>query len=155
MFDLVPFRRRGDDVPATRIEREVNDLFQRFMGDLWTPMTRRISRSFTPTVDISETDTDVIVTAEVPGMTADDFTVDLSGDILTIRGEKKTESEETGKHYHRVERSYGSFCRSFTLPDYAKADSIDASYKDGILTLKIPKEEKALPKAIPIKVRED
>lgn len=154
MFDLVPFRKRDEvDLPATRLEREFSDLFRHFFD--FVPTTFRGSSTFNPTVDIAETDTHLVVTAEVPGMTAEDFNVDVSGDVLTIRGEKKTETEETKAHYHRVERTYGSFCRSFTLPDYAKPEDIEASYKSGILTLKIPKEEKSLPKTVPIKVHEE
>jgi HSP20 family protein len=154
MFDLVPFRRRDERTLPSKFEREFSDLFRNFFD--FVPSTFKSETGvFNPTVDIAETDTHFVVTAEVPGMSAEDFKVDISGDVLTIRGEKKTENEENGAHYHRVERTYGSFCRSFTLPNYVKSDEIDANYRGGILTLKIPKEEKVQPKTIPIKVHEE
>jgi HSP20 family protein len=104
-------------------------------------------------VDIEEEDDKYIIKADLPGVDKKDIEVKFEGGVLSIRGEKQTETE-TGKgtRRHRTERFQGSFARSFTLPDAVKTDKMDASYKDGVLSLTIPKEEVAKPKAINIKV---
>ena len=106
-----------------------------------------------PSVDIEEEEDKYLIKADLPGVEKKDIDVKLENGVLSIRGEKQTESE-TGKgtRRHRSERFQGSFARSFTLPDAVKADKVDASYKDGVLSLTIPKEEKAKPKSIDIKV---
>ncbi len=106
-----------------------------------------------PSVDIEEEDDRYLIKADLPGVDKKDIDVKLENGVLSIRGEKQTESE-TGKgtKRHRTERFHGSFARSFTLPDAVKADKVDASYKDGVLSLTIPKEEEAKPKSIDIKV---
>jgi HSP20 family protein len=109
--------------------------------------------SWTPAVDIAEHDNEYSVKVELPGVNKDDVKLTFENNILTIRGEKKQEKETKKENYHRVERSYGSFQRSFTLPAAVKADKIDASYKDGILTVSLPKAEEAKPKQIEVKVK--
>jgi len=109
--------------------------------------------SWTPAVDIAEHDNEYLVKAELPGVNKDEVKLTLENNILTIRGEKKQEKETKKENYHRVERNYGSFQRSFTLPAAVKADKIDASYKDGILTVSLPKSEEAKPKQIEVKVK--
>jgi len=109
--------------------------------------------SWTPAVDIAEHDDQYLVKVELPGVNKDEVKLTLENNILTIRGEKKQEKETKKENYHRVERSYGSFQRSFTLPAAVKADKIDASYKDGILTVALPKAEEAKPKQIEVKVK--
>ncbi len=106
-----------------------------------------------PSVDIEEADDKYLIKADLPGVDKKDIDVKLENGVLSIRGEKQTETE-TGKgtKRHRTERFHGSFARSFTLPDAVKADEVDASYKDGVLTLHIPKAEAAKPKSIEIKV---
>jgi HSP20 family protein len=105
-----------------------------------------------PTVDISETDTEYLIKAELPEVQKDDVKVTLEEGVLTIQGERKREKEDKGKRFHRVERSYGSFVRSFTLPDYVDDDRVGADFRDGVLNLHLPKSEKAKPKAIEVKV---
>ena len=90
--------------------------------------------------------------AELPGVSEDDVHVSVTDNLLTIKGEKRQEAETDGKNYHRVERRYGSFQRSFTLPRHTKTDAIKAEYKDGVLTLGIPKAEVAKPTEVPITV---
>lgn len=104
-----------------------------------------------PSVDISEDDAHYIVTAEIPGAKKEDVTVELEDNVLTIRGEKKREREEKDEHHRYVERIYGSFSRSFSLPANADPDRIDASIKDGVLTLGIGKREETKPKTISVK----
>ena len=106
-----------------------------------------------PSVDIEEEDDKYLIKADLPGVDKKDIEVKLENGVLSIRGEKQTETE-TGKgtKRHRTERFHGSFARSFTLPDAVKADKVDANYKDGVLSLTIPKAEEAKPKSIDIKV---
>jgi len=108
---------------------------------------------WTPVVDIAEHDDDYVVKVELPGINKDDVKITLENNVLTIRGEKKQEKESKKENFHRIERSYGSFQRSFTLPMTVKNDKIDASYKDGILTIALPKAEEAKPKQIEVKVK--
>ncbi len=104
-----------------------------------------------PAVDLAEDEQSYRVTAELPGVRREDVTVELHEDVLTIRGEKKSEREEKKDRAHWVERSYGSFSRSFTLPPTALAEELKAGFKDGVLTIEIPKKEVAKPRQIAIK----
>jgi len=106
---------------------------------------------FAPSVDISEDDDRYVVTLELAGSKKDDVTVEMKDQVLTIRGEKRNEREEKKEHSHWVERSYGSFSRSFTLPANAVGDRVKASFSDGVLTIEVPKAEEAKPKVISIK----
>lgn len=105
-----------------------------------------------PTVDIAETEAEYQIKAELPEVKKEDVKVTVEDGVLTIQGERRHEIEEKGKKYHRVERSYGSFVRSFTLPDHVDDAKVKAEYKDGVLHLHLPKSEKAKPKAIDVKV---
>jgi HSP20 family protein len=111
-----------------------------------------IVADWTPTVDISETDGEYQIKAEIPDVKKEDVKVTLEDGVLTIQGERKQEKEEKGKKYHRIERSYGSFVRSFSLPDVIDEEKVKAEFKDGVLSLHLPKSEKAKPKAIEVKV---
>ena len=101
--------------------------------------------------EIAEDESQYTVTAELPGVRKDDVHVEMSEGVLSIRGEKRSEREEKKEQRRYVERSYGTFSRSFTLPRDANPDRIDASFKDGVLTLTIPKSEEAKPRTINIK----
>jgi HSP20 family protein len=103
-----------------------------------------------PSVDLAETESEVIVKAELPGLTDKDIDITLSDDTLTIQGEKKQDSEEKGKHYHRVERRYGSFKRCVTLPSPVDAKGVAARFENGVLEITLPKAEEAKPKKIEI-----
>jgi HSP20 family protein len=132
MFELIPRFRSI----VTRPERDIFDwAFDGF--DL--PDIFRSEKSLTPAFDISETADEIHVKAELPGMDPKEIEITLTGDLLTIKGEKKEEKEEKGENFHRRERRYGSFSRSFRLPVEVKADSIHAGYKDGVLTVTLPK----------------
>ena len=106
-----------------------------------------------PSVDIEEAEDKYVIKADLPGVDKKDIDVKLENGVLSIRGEKQT-AKETGKgtKRHRTERFHGTFARSFTLPEAVKSDKVDASYKDGVLLLEIPKAEEAKPKSINIKV---
>jgi HSP20 family protein len=105
-----------------------------------------------PTVDISESDTEYLIKAELPEVKKEDVKVTVENGVLTLQGERRQEKEEKGKKYHRVERSYGSFARSFTLPESVDEGAVKAEYKDGMLNLHLPKTEKVKPKSIDVKV---
>lgn len=105
-----------------------------------------------PPVDIGETGASYLITAEIPGVKKEDVKVSIQDNMLTIQGERKREKEEKDKKFHRVERSYGSFARSFRLPDDADESAVKAEFKDGILNITLSKSEKAKPTAIKISV---
>ncbi len=116
------------------------------------PVTRgEPVEQWAPSLDVSETRDDIVVEAEVPGIDPKDIDISLVGDTLTIRGEKKQE-EEKEENYHLMERNYGTFTRSIRLPVEVQSDKITASYKNGILTIVLPKSEGAHKKEIKVKV---
>jgi HSP20 family protein len=107
---------------------------------------------WSPLVDISETDEEYVIKAEIPEVRKEDVKVSLENGVLTLQGERKQEKEEKGKRFHRVERYYGSFLRTFTVPDNVDEAKVKAEFKDGVLNVRLPKTEKAKPKAIEVKV---
>jgi len=108
-------------------------------------------RAFLPAIDVSENDAHYAITAELPGASKDDVQVELHEGVLTIRGEKKSEREEKKEQRRYVERTYGSFSRSFRLPDDADATRLDATFKDGVLSITVPKTAEAKPKTIAVR----
>ncbi len=156
---IVPFGRK--DLPARREEhdpfsllrQEMNRLFDGFdRGFLTEPFQDRLE-SFRPRVDVSETDKEIRIAAELPGMDEKDIEVSVSKDAVTIKGEKKEEKEDKGKAYYHMERSYGSFLRTIPLPAEVDSEKIKAEFRKGILTVTMPKTEKAIEETrkIPIK----
>ena len=133
------------------IQDEMNRLFDDFFGRpvLMTGWTEGV---WNPTVDVSEDKDNVIIKAEMPGLSKEDVKISIQDNVLTLKGEKKQEKEEKDKNYHRIERNYGSFCRSFQLPTSVKSDKVKASYKDGVLSVTLPKTEEVKPKEIPISI---
>ena len=109
-------------------------------------------QAFQVAVDIREEDDAFYVDAEVPGLSADDIKVDVEKNVLTLSGERKVETEETKDKFRRVERHYGSFTRSFSLPETVDTDNISADLKNGVLELKLPKKEVPTPKSISVNV---
>jgi HSP20 family protein len=103
-----------------------------------------------PPVDISEDKDRITLTAELPGFTEDQVEVQMEGGVLTIRGERKFEDEKEGRNFHRLERSYGTFVRSFTLPNNVDRENIHASFKNGLLEIDLPKREEARPRQIKV-----
>ena len=108
---------------------------------------------WSPVVDIKETETEYLVNAELPGVKKEDFKISLDEGVLTIEGERRHEKEIKGEKIHRVERFYGTFCRSFTLPEYADANAIRAEYVNGVLSVHVPKLTIEKRKALEIKVQ--
>jgi len=135
------------------VQRDINRLFDNFFRS-GSPVEETMATSyFAPAVDIAEQENEYVVKVELPGVAKEDVKISVESNILTIKGEKKQEKEEKNKNFHRVERSYGSFQRSFTLPSTVKNDKIDALFNSGILTITMPKSEEAKPKQIEVKVR--
>lgn len=136
--------------------REIEDMFDRYTRAARWPSNRgqeiMTTGDWSPLVDISETDNEFVVKAEIPEVRKEDVKVSVDNGVVTIRGERKQEKEEKGKKFHRVERFYGNFVRSFTLPDNVDESKIKASFKDGMLNLQIPKTAEAKPKSIEVKV---
>ena len=107
---------------------------------------------WSPPVDITEDDKEYVIKAELPEMKKEDIKLSVEDNVMSISGERKYEKEEKGKKYHRIERTYGSFMRRFTLPDTADGSTVSAEYKDGVLNVRLPKSENAKPKSIEVKV---
>lgn len=128
LFGRAPVRKNGDKEEALTVAE-------------WAPL-----------VDIVEDEKEYLIKAELPEVKKEDAKVTVQDDVLTIAGERKYEKEEKGKKYHRVERAYGSFERSFTLPEDADGAKISAEFKDGVLKVHLPKSEKVKPKSIEVKV---
>ena len=107
---------------------------------------------FVPPVDIHETEKEFLVQAEIPEVKKDDVKITIEDGVLTIQGERRAEKEEKGKRFHRMERVYGTFLRSFSLPTEVEESKALAEFKDGMLTLHLPKSERAKPKTIEVKM---
>jgi len=130
--------------------REFNTLPARlaFWGKDWEePLS---TTTYVPSVDIFETDNEVVVKAEMPGMNANDIDVRLENNVLTLKGERYFEKDAKEENYHRIEREYGTFTRSFALPRTVNGDKVSAEYRDGILKIVLPKKEETKPKAIKV-----
>ncbi|PKD43016.1 Hsp20/alpha crystallin family protein [Rhodohalobacter barkolensis] len=140
---LVRYSQPGTDVFGKRF----TDIMDEFFNDA----VANRQNTFAPKIDISETEKKYVIDVTLPGMKKDDIQIDLEKGRLTISGERKFEKEEEGKTYHRVESHYGTFTRSFQLPDDVKDDSINASYNDGILNITIDKSEEKMKRQIKIK----
>lgn len=139
--------------------KELEDMEKRLSTVLGRPFLRREGEKepitvaqWSPLVDITEDEKEYLIKVELPEIKKEEVKISVQDDVLSISGERKYEREEKGKKYHRVERAYGSFLRSFTLPEDAEGAKVNAEYKDGVLKVNLPKSEKAKPKAIEVKV---
>jgi HSP20 family protein len=139
-------------------ESEIDRLFDEFRNLSWplrwdeTWWPSRAVRLRVPALDVFEDKDDIVVKGDLPGMTKDDIQVDLFGNRLTIKGEKKKEEEVKRENYYRSERSYGSFTRTLELPVEVKTDAAKASFKDGVLEIRLPKSEEAKKKQVKLTV---
>ncbi len=137
--------KRKDELDFYKPFEELQRTFDRFFEEfprIW-PLNLAKVEEFVPAVDISETDKSYEFEAEIPGMKKDEITVEVKNSILTIKGEKKSEKKEEKKGYKMIERNYGTFERSFTLPSDADDKNINAKYENGVLTISIPKSPEA------------
>lgn len=134
--------------PFNEMQRLTDQLFRG-----WTGMGGEM-QNFAPAVDIYEDDGMITVQAQLPGVKAEDVHIDVENNVLTISGERKLEREDKREGYHRIESSYGSFTRSFVLPESADAEKVEAGLSDGVLTVRITKRPEAAPKRIEVKTSE-
>lgn len=150
LSELAPWKRdearmqRYEGDPFVAFRQEMNRLMEGFFEDMWMPSLWREERltTFTPRIDVTDNDTELVVTAELPGVDPQDVEITVTGNALTLKGEKKSEREEKdeGRNYYRLERSYGAFSRQIQLPpDVVDVDQVDASYHNGVLTIRLPK----------------
>jgi HSP20 family protein len=129
--------------------------FDRLFREAFNPLFGKgeaSTRTWAPAVDIFEDENSIVLKAELPGLDPKDVEVRVEDNTLYLKGERKFEREVKEENYHRIERSYGSFARSFSLPNSIESEKVDANYKDGVLTLTLPKREEAKPKAVKINV---
>lgn len=148
-MELVPWRPFGGELSSFR--REMDKFWNNFFGG--APSSGTLPEEWVPSVDISETKDNFVIKAELPGLEANDVNVAVSGDLLTVKGEKKKEEEEKDEHHYCAERYYGAFQRVFQLPAGVQADKVDATFKKGVLKVTLPKAEEAKKKEIEIKIK--
>ncbi|MCB0489177.1 MAG: Hsp20/alpha crystallin family protein [Cyclobacteriaceae bacterium] len=130
--------------PADFVPTTFSSIIDKFFNE---SMQKSGMNTFVPKVDISENDKAFELQVEVPGMNKEDFKIEVNDNYLTISGERKLSSEKREKNFHSIETSYGTFTRSFTLPENVNADKINAKYNNGILELTVPKDEKKVLKS--------
>ncbi len=147
MLSLIPWRERRDlDI----FRREIDSLFDRFFEG--SPFeTLKGDGQWIPSIDLSETNKEYIVRAEIPGVDPNDFDISLNNNVLTIKGERKHEKETKDEDFHRIERAYGSFTRAIQLPGEVDEDKVKANYKNGVLEIILPKTKEEAVKKIPVK----
>lgn len=161
-MNLIPWRNKrtnsnggsAGETSLARLRSEMDNLFDRFFQDPWAMDFAGPLQSgwdWGPRTDLAESDTEVTVTAELPGVDPRDVEIDVSGNLLTIHGEKKQEHHEKKRNYRYSERRFGSFHRSIQLPSYVDPDKVDASYKNGTLTVTLAKRPDARPKKITVR----
>jgi len=152
MRSLVPRRWREDaEHPLTAFQREMNRLMESFLGTSPFPEAKG---EWVPALDVAETENEIVVKAEVPGIDKKDIDVTIRGDRLTISGEKKDERKEKKDTYTVYERRHGSFSRTITLPTDVNLDKVEAEFKNGVLTIRLPKTEETKARRISVKGEE-
>jgi len=148
---LLPWKKENKNLPARQqqdpfmaLQHEMNRLFSDFStGFGMEPWSEEMTHGWVPSVNVAETDKDVTITAELPGMEEQDIDVSLTNDVLTLKGEKKSESEDKGKNFYRSERHYGAFHREVQLPAEVESDKAEAKFKNGVLAITLPKSKTA------------
>ncbi|MFP4446564.1 MAG: Hsp20/alpha crystallin family protein [Desulfosudaceae bacterium] len=147
MTALTPILRNNPFRPLAGTERSMWD---HLFGDLSAPALFEREENWIPTIDMADNEKEYVIKAELPGMNKDDIDISLGNGLLTLTGEKKQESKEDKDTYYYRESRYGSFSRSLRLPEDAAPDEVDATYKDGVLRVVVPKKEAAKPKKITV-----
>jgi HSP20 family protein len=137
------------DLWTNRMNRMFDDAFSSFLAPL-VPSEQIAERAWMPAVDIRETDDSLMLTAELPGMKKDDVHITFENNVLTLSGERKFEKDEKRENYHRIERAYGEFSRSFSVPTNIDPTKVEAKFKDGVLEVKLAKSPEARPRKIEI-----
>ena len=139
-----------DLIPSSRTLTPGRNIFDHFFEDWDMPSVFSEKKNWVPAFDITENEKEYIITAELPGIDAKALDVTFTEGILSVKGEKKKETEDKSKDYHRIERCYGSFYRSFRIPGKILVDKVDSSFKDGVLKLTLPKSEESESKKIKV-----
>ena len=135
------------------IQDEMYRAFDRFFSkDSWSDEESVSQAGWYPVVDINESNDEYLLNAELPGLKKEDIHISFTNGVLRLEGERKKEKEEKDTNYHRVERVFGKFCRTFRLPNTVKTDKISADFKDGILNIRLPKVEQVKPKEIEVEI---
>ncbi|WP_394848500.1 Hsp20/alpha crystallin family protein [Pendulispora brunnea] len=142
---------RREDNPVFDLRREIDQLFESFFSPSRGTMQRPGGLDFNPHLEITETDGAYVLNAELPGLEENDVNIDVNGDVLTVRGEKRREQSGERRGYQYSERSYGQFARSLQLPRGTDASKIEAHFKNGVLKVTVPKGEAARARSIPIR----
>jgi len=148
MTSLIRWNPRPDML-RSRVSHLFDDAFNEFVAPLAGREETRTG-AWMPAVDIRETADGLIFHAELPGMTKDDIELTLENNVLTLKGERKFERDEERESYHRIERGYGTFTRTFALPSNVRTDDVKASFENGMLTVELPKVEEAKPRRVQI-----
>ncbi len=153
--DVVRRTKTDMDHPFYSLQKEMNSLFDNFFrGFDVAPRGFAVQMAgFTPSVDVKENDKEFIIKAELPGVEEKDIDVTVTNDVVTIKGEKKEEKEEKDKNYYYMERSYGSFCRVIPLEADIEAGKTEAKFKNGILDIKIPKNQSTKAKGTKVSIK--
>ena len=151
----VPVKQTQSEDTLTHLHNDIDRLFDDFFRGFDLAPFGESFDTFSPCIDVNENDKNYQIAAELPGMDENDINLTLDNNILTISGEKKQETEDKDQNYYRMERSYGSFQRSISLPPGIESDKVDATFKKGILTITLPKtaETQQHVKRIPVKTR--
>ena len=146
--------REGSRYALGRLHGEMDRLFDRFFEDFGLePFGREFRRgAWVPAIDVSESEEEITVKADIPGISPEKLDIQIKNDVLTLRGETREEKEEKGKTFHRVERRSGTFQRSLALPSSVDVEKVSASHKEGVLTILLPKREEEKPRSISINV---
>ncbi len=152
MLDIIPWRRKRE---ISKLRSDIDDTFDKLFRSLSAGLPELFSGEgeIWPSIDVLEDKKNIIVKAEIPGMDPSDFDISISDNILTIKGEKKQEKEEKDKNFYMMERQYGTFVRSIALPVEVDEEKVDASYKNGVLKIVIPKKKESKESKIKVKVK--
>jgi HSP20 family protein len=145
--------RSKEEYPIVSYLQEMNRMMENFFHGFGLVPHQERPGAFIPNIDMLDAGKEIKITAELPGMEQDDIDISITKEMLTIKGEKKEEKEEKGKGYHRTERSYGAFNRTISLPVEVDTNKIEATFKKGILTIRLPKTEKVLREAKKISIK--
>lgn len=151
MFDLLPFKRQS---AVPNVFSEMDDVLKKmWYGFPFHNLEEGMDIGWSPRLDVSETDNGLEIVADLPGMDKKDINVSLEENLLTIKGERKEEKESKDKHYHTIERRSGSFYRAIRLPVEVEKDKVEAAFKDGVLTLRLPKTKESKKKVAQIEIK--
>ncbi len=160
-MNLIPWRKKREhEIETTpenaivRFRQDMENLFERFFSDPWgfgglSGFSTALASL--PRTDLADSEKEVTVTMELPGVDPKDVDISVTGDLLTVRGEKKAETEEKKKDYHYVERQFGTFQRTVRLPSTIDPEKVDATFKNGVLTIRIAKHPDAVPRKITVR----